>query len=300
MAGLTSCRSRARRRAWSIWTIWRQARRQDGRLHDHQPQHAGPVRRADREIARFSRRGRVGVSRRRQHERHSGHHPAGRFRRRHDALQPAQDVQQPARRRRTRRGPIAVTENWPVSCPCPSWSREADGYRLDYDRPKSIGRVRSFFGNVGVLVRAYCYIRTHGPDGLRRRGRKRRAERQLSAGRRARNFLPCPRRPLHARVRGHGAKLKADRGISAMDIAKRLMDYGFHAADGLFPADRPRGDDDRADRNREQGDAGRLYRGPFSYTEEPDELLHEAPHATPVSRPDEVSAARNPILKWKT
>ena len=66
-------------------------------------------------------------------------------------------------------GPICVTEKLgAVFADAGRRARTASGYRLDYDRPKSIGRVRSFFGNVGVLVRAYCYIRTHGPDGLRR------------------------------------------------------------------------------------------------------------------------------------
>ena len=64
-------------------------------------------------------------------------------------------------------GPIAVTAQLAPYLPAPRRrARRTTGYRLVYDRPKSIGRVRSFFGNVGVLVRAYCYIRTHGPDGL--------------------------------------------------------------------------------------------------------------------------------------
>ena len=66
-------------------------------------------------------------------------------------------------------GPIAVAEKLAPYLPVADRGRRtATGYRLDYDRPKSIGRVRSFFGNMGVLVRMYCYIRTHGPDGLRR------------------------------------------------------------------------------------------------------------------------------------
>ncbi|MCG8450163.1 MAG: aminomethyl-transferring glycine dehydrogenase subunit GcvPB, partial [Pirellulales bacterium] len=64
-------------------------------------------------------------------------------------------------------GPIAVTEALAPYLPVPIVARDEDGFRLEYDRPKTIGRVRSFFGNVGVLVRAYAYIRTHGPEGLR-------------------------------------------------------------------------------------------------------------------------------------
>src|SRR5690606_26973914 len=64
-------------------------------------------------------------------------------------------------------GPICVTEKLGPFLPSPIVVKDAGGYHLDDDRPLSIGRVRSFFGNVGVLVRAYCYLRTHGPDGLK-------------------------------------------------------------------------------------------------------------------------------------
>ena len=107
---------------------------------------------------------------------------------------------------------------------------------LDYDRPKSIGRVRSFFGNVGILVRGYCYIRTLGPDGLQARQRERGAERQLPAQPREARPAGAARRPLHARVRRHGRDAQGARsGIRAMDIAKRLLDYGFHAPTVYFP-----------------------------------------------------------------
>ena len=113
--------------------------------------------------------------------------------------------------------------------------KDGDDYRLDYDRPKSIGRVRAFFGNTGVLVRAYCYIRTHGPDGLRRVSENAvlNANYLLS---RVKHFLPVPQgdRCMHEFV-ASAAKLKSDKGISAMDLAKRLLDYGFHAPTVYFP-----------------------------------------------------------------
>ncbi|HEX2473700.1 MAG TPA: aminomethyl-transferring glycine dehydrogenase subunit GcvPB, partial [Lacipirellulaceae bacterium] len=102
-------------------------------------------------------------------------------------------------------------------------------YRLDYNRPKSIGRVRAFFGNVGVLVRAYCYIRTHGPDGLCRVSENA----VLNANYllcRVKHILPVPQgdRCMHEFV-ATAAPLKKKTGVSAMDLAKRLLDYGFHA-----------------------------------------------------------------------
>ena len=94
--------------------------------------------------------------------------------------------------------------------------------------------------------------------------------------------------------------LARDRGIRAMDIGKRLIDLQLPRPDGLFPADRARGADDRADRDREPRDARGLRRGPAgrSPTEDP-EMLHDAPHTTPISRPDEVKAAKTPVLTWK-
>ncbi len=103
------------------------------------------------------------------------------------------------------------------------------------DRPKSIGRVRSFFGNVGVLIRAYCYIRTYGPDGLRAVSENAvlNANYLLS---RVKHFLPVPQgdRCMHEFV-ASAAALKKAKGITAMDLAKRLLDYGFHAPTVYFP-----------------------------------------------------------------
>ena len=117
----------------------------------------------------------------------------------------------------------------------PSWSRTAAATTWTIDRPKSIGRVRSFFGNIGVLVRMYCYIRSHGPAGLRRVAENAvlNANYLLAAVKAA---ARAARRPLHARVRRVGRDVEEPSGdISAMDIAKRLLDYGFHAPTVYFP-----------------------------------------------------------------
>ena len=108
---------------------------------------------------------------------------------------------------------------------------------LDYDRPKSIGRVRSFFGNVGVLVRAYCYIRTHGPEGLRRVSENAvlNANYLLS---RVKHIFPVPQgdRCMHEFVAsGRAAEVRA-RTYRPWTSPSGLLDYGFHAADGLFSA----------------------------------------------------------------
>jgi glycine dehydrogenase subunit 2 len=132
-------------------------------------------------------------------------------------------------------GPIAVTSVLEPYLPVPVVVRDEAGFHLEYDRPESIGRVRSFFGNVGVLVRAYCYIRTHGPDGLQRVSENAvlNANYLLS---KVKHIFPVPQgdRCMHEFV-ASGAKLKNDRGVSAMDVAKRLLDYGFHAPTTYFP-----------------------------------------------------------------
>ncbi|TWT99102.1 putative glycine dehydrogenase (decarboxylating) subunit 2 [Botrimarina colliarenosi] len=169
-------------------------------------------------------------------------------------------------------------------------------YYLDYSSSKSIGRVRSFFGNVGVLVRAYCYIRSHGPDGLRRVSEQAvlNANYLLS---RVKHILPVPQgdRCMHEFV-ASARKLKTERGVTAMDIAKRLLDYGYHAPTVYFPQTVPEAlmCEPTETESKETLDA--FAETLFRITEEPAELLHEAPHTTAISRPDEVYAARNPML----
>ena len=159
-------------------------------------------------------------------------------------------------------GPIAVRAMLAPYLPAPMVVKDGEQFKLDYDRPKSIGRVRSFFGNVGILLRGYCYIRTLGPGGLARSERERGAERQLSARPRQGRATRC--RTATAACTSSSpapAKLQARRKrISAMDIAKRLLDFGYPRADGLLPAGGAGGDDDRADRDGEQGDARRVRR----------------------------------------
>jgi glycine dehydrogenase subunit 2 len=174
-----------------------------------------------------------------------------------------------------------------------------DSYRLEYDRPKSIGRVRAFFGNVGVLVRAYCYIRTHGPDGLKRVSENAvlNANYLLS---RVKHFLPVPQgdRCMHEFV-ASAARLKAEKGISAMDIAKRLLDYGFHAPTVYFPLSVKESIMVEPTETESKETLDAFAETLFRVIEEDAELLHDAPHTTLISRPDEVRAARLPVLTYK-
>lgn len=195
-------------------------------------------------------------------------------------------------------GPIAVRKMLEPFLPVPVVVREGDRYRLEENRPHTIGRVRSFFGNTGVLVRAYAYIRTHGPDGLRRVSDYAvlNANYLLSQ---VKDFLPVPQgdRCMHEFV-ATASELKSRRDISAMDIAKRLLDYGFHAPTVYFPLTVREAMmiEPTETESKETLDAfAEVLR---KICEESPDVLHDAPHTTPIARPDEVQAARNTILKW--
>ena len=178
----------------------------------------------------------------------------------------------------------------------PAYPLPPTPYRLDYDRPKSIGRVRSFFGNVGVLLRAYCYIRTHGPEGLRSVSENAvlNANYLLS---RVKHFLPVPQgeRCMHEFV-ASGAKLKAERGVSAMDVAKRLLDFGYHSPTVYFPLTVPEAImvEPTETESKETLDAfcDAMLEIAKLVDSDPD-YLHAAPTKTPVGRLDEVKAARD-------
>lgn len=195
-------------------------------------------------------------------------------------------------------GPICVTEQLEPFLPSPTVIKEGERYELDYDRPESIGRVRSFFGQVGVLVRAYAYISTHGPDGLKRISEQAvlNANYLLS---KVKHFLPVPQgdRCMHEFV-ASAQQLKLEKGISAMDIAKRLLDFGYHAPTVYFPLTVPEAMMIEPTETESKETLDAFAEKLFQITGESGELLHEAPHTTTISRPDEVQAARKAILKW--
>lgn len=196
-------------------------------------------------------------------------------------------------------GPICVTEKLGPFLPSPVVVKHDGVYKLDEDRPLSIGRVRSFFGNVGVLVRAYCYIRTHGPDGL-----KAVAENAVLNANyllaKVKHFLPVPHgdRCMHEFV-ASGSDLKKKKGVSAMDLAKRLLDYGFHAPTVYFPLTVPEAIMVEPTETESKETLDAFASTLFRITDEAAEILKEAPHSTIISRPDEVTAARQPVMRWK-
>src|SRR5262249_4572229 len=196
-------------------------------------------------------------------------------------------------------GPIAVRRFLEPFLPSPLVVKDGDNFRLDHDRPKSIGRVRSFFGNVGILLRGYFYIRTLGPDGLRQVSEQAvlNANYLLSRIKHAYE-VPHGDRCMHefvASARG----LRRERRISAMDIGKRLLDFGYHAPTVYFPLVVPEAlmiePTETESKKTLDGFAYALLR----IRKEDAEFLHNAPHTLSISRPDEVKAAKEPVLRWQ-
>lgn len=196
-------------------------------------------------------------------------------------------------------GPIAVRKQLAPFLPAPLIVKQGDRFHLDYDRPKSIGRVRSFFGNVGILVRGYCYIRTLGPNGLKQVSEQAVLNANYLLSRIKHVFeVPHGDRCMHEFV-ASAKTLRRERKISAMDIGKRLLDLGYHAPTVYFPLVVPEAMmiEPTETESRETLDA--FADALLRIKEEDADFLHQAPHTLGISRPDEVKAAKEPVLRWR-
>jgi glycine dehydrogenase subunit 2 len=196
---------------------------------------------------------------------------------------------------------VAVAAPLVPFLPRPTIERRTDGtFGLDFDRPDSIGRLRTFLGNFGMFVRALAYIAAYGNRiGEVARGAVLNAN-YVRAGLADVYHLKYDAPTMHEVV--FSDKRQAERGVHAIDIAKRLMDYGFHPPTIYFPLivsgalmiepteteGRPGLDAFVAAMRAIDRESG----------EEPDVVL-KAPHTTPVRRVDEVAAARNLVLRWR-
>ncbi|MCI0643244.1 MAG: aminomethyl-transferring glycine dehydrogenase subunit GcvPB [Gemmataceae bacterium] len=196
-------------------------------------------------------------------------------------------------------GPIAVRSFLAPFLPAPLVAKDGDQFRLDYDRPKSIGRVRSFFGNVGILLRGYFYIRTLGPDGLRAMTQNAVLNANYLLARINGGYeVPHGHRCMHEFVASARA-LKREKRISAMDIAKRLLDFGYHAPTVYFPLVVPEAIMIEPTETESKETLDAFADTLLRICDEDAECLHQAPHALDISRPDEIKAAKEPILRWK-
>jgi glycine dehydrogenase subunit 2 len=178
---------------------------------------------------------------------------------------------------------------------------QSASFGWDYDRPQSIGRVRAFYGNVGIFIRALAYILANGPDGLRQTTE----DAVLNA-----NYirsqledlyeLPYKTPSMHEVV--FSDKRQAAKGVKTGDVAKRLIDYGFHPYTVSFPMIVPGAMMIEPTESESLEELDLFIAAMLAIAkevEETPELVKTAPHSTRVSRLDEVTAARKPILRWR-
>jgi glycine dehydrogenase subunit 2 len=198
-------------------------------------------------------------------------------------------------------GPIAVRDILEPYLPVPAVIRNQDDrYTLDFDRPKSIGKVRGYSGPFGVFVRSYAFMRMYGPR-LREMSEAAVLNANYVLARLKDAYeLPFDRICMHEFVLS-ARNLKRDYGITATDVAKRLMDYGFHPPTIYFPLIVPEAlmIEPTESETKETLDAfcDAMLEIAREAKESP-ELLKQAPHHRPVQRLDEVRAAKHPIVKY--
>src|SRR6266571_4171179 len=200
-------------------------------------------------------------------------------------------------------GPIAVRTSLKPFLPVPAVVREGGGerFRLDYDRPKSIGKVRAFTGPFGVFVRSYAYIRTYGPR-LREMSEVAVLNANYLLARLKDSYdLPFDRLCMHEFVLS-ARKLKREYGVTALDVAKRLMDHGFHPPTVYFPLIVPEAlmiePTETEPMETLDAFADAMLAIAREAADQP-ELLKEAPHVRPVKRLDEVRAAKRPVVRYR-
>jgi len=198
-------------------------------------------------------------------------------------------------------GPCCCTAELEPFLPVPRVEKDGETYRLKYDVPDSIGRVKAFYGNFGMMIRALSYIYTHGAEGL-----KEATEAAVLNARYVAEKLkdtydkPYESDCMHEVVFSH--KNQSRKGVHTLDIAKRLIDYGFHPMTIYFPLVvdgamliEPTESVGRADLDAFVDAMKDIDRESH---EDPD-LVIGAPHSTRIGRLDEATAARKPVLRWK-
>jgi glycine cleavage system P protein (glycine dehydrogenase) subunit 2 len=197
-------------------------------------------------------------------------------------------------------GPIVVRDKLEPFLPAPAVVKAGDAFRLDYDRPKSIGKVRGFTGPFSVFVRSYAYIRSYGPRLREMSEVAVLNANYLLARLRGAYDLPYDRLCMHEFVLS-ARSLKKEHGISALDVAKRLMDYGFHPPTIYFPLVVPEAlmiEPTETEAKETLDDFADAMLAIADEAARDPETIRSAPHGRPVKRLDEVRAAKRAIVKY--
>ena len=198
-------------------------------------------------------------------------------------------------------GPCCCTEELKSFLPIPRIEKDGEKFKLSFNYPESIGRVKAFYGNFGMMVRALAYIQTHGDTGLKEATEAavlnaRYVSHQLKA-----DFdKPFEADPMHEVIFSH--KKQSKKGVHTLDIAKRLIDYGFHPMTIYFPliVDGAMLIEPTESVGRQDLDAFIDAMKTINEEAQTDpQLVIDAPHTTRIGRLDEATAARKPVLRWK-
>ncbi len=198
-------------------------------------------------------------------------------------------------------GPVAVKKFLEPFLPVPVVVKEKDGrYRREWARPQSIGKLHGYFGNFGVMVRAYTYIATLGREGIRQTAEGAVLNANYLAARIEKKYPMPYGRGMHECV-ADGTVFKPF-GIKTLDVAKRLLEFGFHAPTVYFPLIVHEALMIEPTETETKDSLDRFADALLQIAEEAEktpELLTGAPRTTPVSRFDEAAAARSPNVRWR-
>jgi glycine dehydrogenase subunit 2 len=199
-------------------------------------------------------------------------------------------------------GPVACKKILEPFLPQPVVIEKPDGtLGLDYNRPKSVGRVRMFYGNFGMHVRALAYIMANGPDGLRQTTEDAVLNANYIRKKLAGIYeLPYPTPSMHEVV--FSDHIQTRKGVKTGDLAKRLIDYGFHPYTVSFPLvvhGAMMIEPTESESLEELDLLVDAMKAIAREVEEDPEMVKNAPHSTRISRLDETAAARKPVLRWK-
>lgn len=198
-------------------------------------------------------------------------------------------------------GPVGVKADLIPFLPKPLVVKSGDRYALDYDRPQSIGRVKPFYGNFGINVRAYTYIRSMGPDGLKAVTENAVLNANYMMRRLAPYYdLPYDRHCKHEFVLS--GKRQKKLGVRTLDIAKRLLDFGYHPPTIYFPLNVEECIMIEPTETESKETLDRFIDAMIQIAKEAEEnpeIVQEAPHTTVIGRLDETKAARKPVLRYQ-
>lgn len=197
-------------------------------------------------------------------------------------------------------GPVGVKDFLREFLPVPLIEKRGDEYYFDYDLPNSIGKIKAFYGNYGIMLRTFSYISTMGGPGLREASEMAVLNANYLMERLKKTYnLPIDKLCKHEFVL---SGIQAAPNISTLDIAKRLIDYGFHPPTVYFPLIIPEAMMIEPTETESKDTLDRFSEALEAIAKEAvenPELLHNAPYSTPVRRIDEVYAAKALILTYK-